>query len=215
MKNEERILSAALAVVKEHTISGTRMHLIAEKAGMVQSNLHYYFKSKSDIMYALQRKVLEKCLELRQRYRKRMKADTLENELDVFIAEKKDFIIKYREYDYAEMDFWAQGRIDEETRLRFAESFSGWRDEIRIMLEKYAEKLSDESKEYLPYMIVSFLEGATIQYLVDENIFNLDNYFEFGKKIILKSIKEEEGDNDQDDIYSKRNHQMKQSVSVK
>lgn len=215
MKNEERILSAALAVVKEHTISGTRMHLIAEKAGMVQSNLHYYFKSKRDIMYALQKKVLEKCLELRERYRNNMESDTLENELDVFIAQKKDFIIKYREYDYAEMDFWVQGRIDEETRLRFAESFSGWRTEIKMMLEKYAHNLSDESKKYLPYMIVSFLEGATIQYLIDENLFNLDNYFEFGKKIILKSIKEESGVDNWDGVYVDTNHQVKQSGYVK
>ena len=215
MKNEERILSAALAVVKEHTISGTRMHLIAEKAGMVQSNLHYYFKSKRDIMYALQKKVLEKCLELRERYRNNMESDTLENELDVFISQKKDFIIKYREYDYAEMDFWVQGRIDEETRLRFAESFSGWRTEIKMMLEKHAHNLSDESKKYLPYMIVSFLEGATIQYLIDENLFNLDNYFEFGKKIILKSIKEESCGDNWDGVYVNRNHQVKQSGYVK
>ena len=44
MEAEERILKAALKVVNEVTINGTRMHLIAEKAGMVQSNIHYYYK---------------------------------------------------------------------------------------------------------------------------------------------------------------------------
>lgn len=100
MKNEDKILKAALAVVKEHTISGTRMHLIAE-------------------------------------------------------------------------------------------SFEGWRKEIRGMLQKYEPELSDKANECLPYQIVSYLEGATIQYLVDEKRIDLDAYFEFGKKMILTIIEEE------------------------
>lgn len=39
--------------------------------------------------------------------------------------------------------------------------------------------------------IVSYLEGATIQYLVDEKRIDLDAYFEFGKKMILTIIEEE------------------------
>ena len=191
MNNEEKILNAALQVVKENTISGTRMHLIAEKAGMVQSNLHYYFKTKNELMLELQRMVLEKCQDLRKTYRENSEVDTLEKELDVFIAQKKAFIMEYREYDYAEIDFWVQGRINKNMKNRFAESFEGWRNEIQEMLEKYAPQLSDNTKKYLPYEIVSYLEGATIQYLTDEKKFDLDNYFEFGKKMILNSIQEE------------------------
>ena len=57
-KTEDKVLDAALQIVKEKTISGTRMHLIAEEANMVQSNVHYYFKTKNDLMIALQKKVL-------------------------------------------------------------------------------------------------------------------------------------------------------------
>lgn len=190
MKNEDKILEAALEVVTDYTISGTRMHLIAEKAGMVQSNLHYYFKTKSELMFALQKKVLDKCLELREYFGKDQK-ETLGEQLDVFIAQKKAFITKYREYDYAELDFWVQGRINEEMKEGFAKSFEGWRMEIHDMLEKYVPSLSEETKEQLPYQIVSYLEGATIQYLIDEKRFDLDGYFEFGKKLILKIIENE------------------------
>ncbi|WP_294372712.1 TetR/AcrR family transcriptional regulator [uncultured Clostridium sp.] len=190
MKNEDKILKAALDVVREYTISGTRMHLIAEKAGMVQSNLHYYFKTKSELMFALQKKVLEKCLKLREHYGKNKK-DTLEEQLDIFIDQKKAFITKYKEFDYAEVDFWVQGRINKQIKSNFSESFEGWRSEIRQMLEKHVPQLSEETKEYLPYQIVSYLEGATIQFLIDEKRFNLDKYFEFGKNMILKSIQQE------------------------
>ncbi len=130
MKNEDKILKAALEVVRDYTISGTRMHLIAEKAGMVQSNLHYYFKTKGELMFALQKMVLNKCLKLREHYGINKKK-TLEEHLDVFIAQKKAFILRYKEYDYAEIDFWVQGRINKEIKKGFAESFEGWRSEIR------------------------------------------------------------------------------------
>ena len=47
---EKTILDAALEVVARETISRTRMHLIAEEAGMSQSNLHYHFKTKDDLL---------------------------------------------------------------------------------------------------------------------------------------------------------------------
>ena len=38
---EERILDAAFYVLQEKTLSGVRMALVAEKAGLFQSNIHY------------------------------------------------------------------------------------------------------------------------------------------------------------------------------
>lgn len=188
MKNEDRILEAALMVVEEHTISGTRMHLISERAEMVQSNLHYYYKTKKDLMLALQEKVLDKCLELRESIRKHSE-DTLESQLDVFMEQKRAFIMDYREYDYAEVDFWVQGRIQPEIKKGFAESFAGWRKELGEILDKYVPHLPAKQRKYLPYEMVSLLEGATIQYLIDEESFDLDEYFAFAKKMILDSIK--------------------------
>lgn len=188
MKNEDRILEAALMVVEEHTISGTRMHLISERAEMVQSNLHYYYKTKKDLMLALQEKVLDKCLELRESIRKHSE-DTLESQLDVFMEQKRAFIMDYREYDYAEVDFWVQGRIQPEIKKGFAESFAGWRKELGAILDKYVPLLPAKQRKYLPYEMVSLLEGATIQYLIDEESFDLDEYFAFAKKMILDSIK--------------------------
>jgi len=187
MKNEERILEAALEVVEDYTISGTRMHLIAKKAEMFPSNIHYYYRTKDELLLALQQKVLNKCLKLRADIRAHSK-DTLESQLDVFFEQKKALIMEYREYDYAEIDFWVQGRVDSNIKKGFADSFSGWREEIRQVLEKYIPDVPEEGKVYLSAHIVSILEGATIQYLMDENSFDLDKYFAFGKKMILIMI---------------------------
>lgn len=188
MNQEEKIMEAALTVVKEQTISGTRMHLIAEKAGMLQSNLHYYYKTKNDLMDALQEKVLDKCLAIREKLREKA-LDSLESQMDIFINQKRAFIMDCREYDFAEVDFWVQGRIHPNIKRNFANSFEGWRQEIGTMLNTYVPDLSDEVQKNLPYIIVSYLEGATMQYLIDEDAFELDEYFRFGKQMILDAIK--------------------------
>lgn len=187
MKNEDRILNAALKVVEEHTISGTRMHLIAQEADMLQSNVHYYYKTKDELMYALQKKVLDKCLEIRAELNAQAE-DTLEAKMDVFIEQKKNFITENQRFDYAEMDFWQQGRIHPEIKKRFADSYAGWRKDIKDMLETYVPKLPLPMKEYLPAFFVSILEGATIQYLMDEESFDLDSYFANGKQMILDAV---------------------------
>ncbi|MEG0689301.1 MAG: helix-turn-helix domain-containing protein, partial [Hungatella sp.] len=65
-RTEERILEAALDVIEEKTISGTRMRLIADRAELFQSNIHYYYKSKQDLLLAVQKRVLKKCIDLRK-----------------------------------------------------------------------------------------------------------------------------------------------------
>ena len=72
-ETEERILNAALKVVNDVTISGTRMHLIAEKADMVQSNVHYYYKTKQELLKGLQEWILEECYDMQQVRRNQVK----------------------------------------------------------------------------------------------------------------------------------------------
>ena len=185
---EGKIISAALDTIEKYTISGTRMHLIADEAEMLQSNLHYYFKTKSDLMMAVLKRVRERSLEIREEIKKETE-DTLESALDQFIGQKKEFILREKKYDYAEIDFWVQSRLGDSTSQELAHSFREWREEIRSMLRKYVPDLSEEMLEYLPVHFVSMLEGATLQYLADEGVFDLDRYFETGKEILLSQVK--------------------------
>ncbi len=188
-KTEDKVLDAALRIVKEKTISGTRMHLIAEEANMVQSNVHYYFKTKNDLMIALQKKVLRRCIELRKKLSLSC-GDSLESQLDTFFKQKLDFILEEKEYDFAEIDFWIQGRINEPMRKEFCKSFEGWRNEIGVLLDKYAPELSKEKRQYIPFMLVSMLEGGSLQYLIDEGNFDIHAYFDFCKQQVLKAVHE-------------------------
>jgi AcrR family transcriptional regulator len=186
-EQNKRIMNAALDVVNKQTIAGTRMHLIAERAKMVQSNVHYYYKTKNELMGALQEYIFEECYDARRKEKKHSK-DTLESQLNVFINQKKRLILTKHKYDFAEIDFWVQSKSNDEIHEKFDESYTKWRREIREVLEKYCPWLDETSKEILPYTLVSLLQGATIQYLINKEEFDIEGYFEQCKQMILSQI---------------------------
>ena len=57
---EEKIMSAAEDVFMKEGFSGARMQTIADKAGINKSLLHYYFRSKQKMFYAVFRRLAPK-----------------------------------------------------------------------------------------------------------------------------------------------------------
>lgn len=186
--NEEKILDATLRVIESHTISGTRISLIAKEADMLQSNVLYYYKTKEEILVAMQKRILDIFPKLREELRENTE-DTLESALEVFTKNEENLLKNFPEYNHAEMDFWVQSRTDEDTRERFAESYNLWRQEIREVLEKYVPDLPENLKTILPAQYVSMLEGFTIQYLIDEKNINMADYFATSRELILNMVK--------------------------
>jgi len=187
MTTEEKIIQATLDVIAEKTISETRMRCIADHADVYQSNLHYYYKSKKELLLAAQKKVAERCILLRQQ--EKDKADnSLEGQLDVFLKQKLIFIKEEPKYDYAEIDFWIQSKIDSDFREEFKRSFYGWRKELQELIAIYGPGIEKEKIVLLASVIISLLEGATIQYLIDAEAFSVDKYFDYCKRIIIREI---------------------------
>ncbi len=59
MRNEARILDAAEHVFAEHGFRGATVDRIAARAGMSKPNVHYYFKRKADLYFAVLMRILE------------------------------------------------------------------------------------------------------------------------------------------------------------
>ena len=183
---EERILDAALEVVSENTISGTRMARIAERAGMFQSNIHYYYKSKHGLMMAVHKKVLARCAELQEELLSAACGSNLKERIGVFWGQKREFIVNEQKYDFAEIDFWVQSRVDAQVKKVFAESFVVWRDKIEKMLKEF--EVPDERAAMLAAVMTSMMEGASFQYLIDSNAFDIDAYFDYCTQMVIREI---------------------------
>lgn len=189
---EERILDAALDIIQKKTISGLRLRQVAEKACVVQSNIHYYYNSKNALLLAVQKKVLNRYREIRQhsiQLKKTGSFPALEDHLDVFIQQKIHTILYENKYDIAELDFWNQSRLEPDMHREFCHSYENWRTEIREMIHHSIPEMPPSKQILLSAIAVSLLEGAAVQYLVDTHAFDLDSYFAYCKEILIKEIK--------------------------
>ncbi len=181
----DRILDATVETIAREKISGTRMHLIAQEAGTSQSNLHYYYPTKNDLILA----VLDR---LQQYFTKKRTASvsleeqSFEENLHGFFEEKKDDILNHPKIDLVQFDYWVQGTSDGEIGDKFRSSFNIWRADIEKVLEQSGlspEECAEKEKS-VPYLMVSMMMGASMQYLIDEKKFDLDDYFRTAEEFI-------------------------------
>lgn len=190
---DKRILDAAIKVVAREKISGTRMHMIAKDANMSQANLHYHFATKNDIMIALLDNMQEQFSNDRKNYIDLENRTAVEN-LEGFFEQKKHDIIDNKEFEYAQLDYWVQGTVNEEIRAKFQNTFNIWRNNISEVLHKGELKfaIDDSEKAMMPFIIISLMMGASLQYLIDEGKFDLDSYFNIAKKLVLDQCPKKE-----------------------
>ncbi|MEW8994489.1 TetR/AcrR family transcriptional regulator [Clostridium sp.] len=182
---DKRILKAALEVVSKEKISGTRMHIIAKEANMSQANLHYHFSTKNDIMVALLNSIQEEFSKGRKNYIDTERKTVTEN-IQGFFEQKKDDILINKKMEYAQIDYWVQGTVNEEIRTIFQNTFNIWRKSIEDTLSKEnQEGLYEKTERNLPFVMVSLMLGASLQYLIDEGKFDLDEYFQVAEEMIL------------------------------
>ncbi|WP_346868000.1 MULTISPECIES: TetR/AcrR family transcriptional regulator [unclassified Clostridium] len=182
---DKRILKAALEVVSKEKISGTRMHIIAKEANMSQANLHYHFSTKNDIMVALLNSIQEEFSKGRKNYID-TEAKTVTENIQGFFEQKKDDILINKKMEYAQIDYWVQGTVNEEIRTIFQNTFNIWRKSIEETFSKEEQEgIDDKTMRNIPFVMVSLMLGASLQYLIDEGKFDLDDYFQVAEEMIL------------------------------
>ncbi len=182
---DKRILKAALEVVSKEKISGTRMHIIAKEANMSQANLHYHFSTKNDIMVALLNSIQEEFSKGRKNYID-TEAKTVTENIQGFFEQKKDDILINKKMEYAQIDYWVQGTVNEEIKTIFQNTFNIWRKSIEETFSKEEQEgIDDKTMRNIPFVMVSLMLGASLQYLIDEGKFDLDDYFQVAEEMIL------------------------------
>ena len=186
-ETEEKILNAAMDVISEHTISNTRMHLIAQKAGIPQSNIHYYFQTKNDLLVALMEKMQKDFNENRKKYFA-IPSATLREKIMLCFEEDLNYILKNPKYEYVQFDYWSIGRIDEKINSVVFYSYCIWREHIKSILLANVPELSSDHAESISITMVSMMIGGAIQYLNKPGFFNLKLYFEFCTDMVLHMI---------------------------
>nr|WP_101692203.1 TetR/AcrR family transcriptional regulator [Pseudoflavonifractor sp. MCC625] len=184
-------MDAALRVMAKYSISGTRMHLIAEEAGMAASNLHYHFKTKHDLLLALLAEIQDRFDQERSGLMLQ-ETHSLRERLAVFFEQKKALILEQPRYDKVQFDFWLLGQSDETVKQDFRRSFDHWRGHlVESMLEFYPQMEAEYAKD-LSYTLISLMMGASMQYLNGDGV-SLDRYFSQCLDMVIGKIEADYG----------------------
>ncbi len=180
---KERIMEAALEVIGERTLSGTRMQMIADKAGMSTSNLVYHYRSMKELMGAL----LEYISETFDRKLAPILEDLPDNftgKLHGFLDMQKVLVEKEKVLDRIPFDFWSQGLIDPDINQFIMNLYASWRQGYVEMFRTYYPELGEEKIEILSQVLLSMLLGASLQFSSATGPYDLDAYLGMCEKML-------------------------------
>jgi TetR/AcrR family transcriptional regulator len=183
---KEAILEATLRTVAECKLSGTRMRQIAKYAGMSQGNLHYYFPAKQSLITSL--------LDYMLAFSVAGRAEQLHSEhlsshqkLQLFLDEKELALRERQDYMLAFYDLWVEATKTPEIREKMIEQYSVWRSDIHEVVQEGVRRGFFDAKaaEHAPGLLVSIMEGAALQFLIDPEVFDLHGHFQAACRMLV------------------------------
>jgi len=178
-ERREQIIWALYDCLVEKGQEKVTIKEIAVKAGLPPGVIHYYFKSKDDIISNLAEVLVQKYSNMIQRHIK--KAESTNQQIIYAI----DFII-----DYLIFDLPLNRVFYNLIQMSFERKELG--NVVKNMFENYREQLSQvfnvagagEESNMLGASLLAVTEGFSLQLLVDPNAFNRDDV----KKIITQLV---------------------------
>ncbi len=189
-QHRKEILQAALKVIAEKKLSDTTTREIAKLAGISHGTLHYYFPSKADLYHALIDEINVIFNELRGEEFSEKGLDT-SCKLEYFFDQELDLLQNQRDLAEVFIDFWGKGLAEPDFRPKIQLMYQRWRADIQDVIEEGISRgdFSEEEVELIPSFVVSLLEGASLQYLIDESSIDLEALFTFSLQLIADCIK--------------------------
>lgn len=183
---KEVILQAAMEAIAENSISNTSMQVIAKKAGMQQPNLHYYFSTKKELLMQLMTWMQAHYDHLIDTFVH--EKETPEGKLSGFFEQEKFSLQHEPDFMRVSLDLWGLGQSDPEIKAHYATDYATWRGRIADAIGQYLPDTPQEQRNLAASMIISMLLGASIQYMCDPQVFDLDHYMQLCLDAAIRTL---------------------------
>lgn len=184
----EVILQAALDVVCEHHISGTTTRKIAAQAGVSPALVHYYFPTKRDVFMALVDYLIDFYSKNHASwvYNSAMKPH---EKLMIMVSKQVEYITRRKEY-FVIFDFWVHAVNDPELREKVKEMFDDWAHWNRLIVDEGIESgdFDPANAHVIPNLLISLISGAAIQYLLNDQVFDLHAHFDEIYRLLIRML---------------------------
>lgn len=171
-----QLTAAAYRVVSRKGYYNFTIKDIAREAGLSTGLVHYYFKDKQELLFTLLKEMNNN---LRVYLNRALaKSDDPREKLSIFLDQA--FILVEREKDYFHVliDFWTQINHNERIRRANVKLFESFRIEVSAIINEGIREghFRKVDVPYIAVVIVSLIQGAIIQYVLDPTAFNYAEY---------------------------------------
>ena len=184
------IINALYKCLYINGVSGITMRQIALEAGINLGSLHYYFKSKENLLMEFQEALFNRFIDdVKARYKD---LDPPVKKLDAFFYGGRDFVLKQKELVVVLIDVWSFSIRN----TQMQESFANLYDKLAGVMDGILEEGEREGvfnaiqKKTLSRLYVSFVEGTGLNYHMTKVGFDVGEQFnimiEGLKKLIIK-----------------------------
>ena len=184
----ETILEATLETIFDDKISGARLRQVARRSGMSQGNLHYYYPTKDELFQALLDHLLKTFVQERATL---ISDDNIlpQDKLRIFFDQQIELIRRAKEVVIF-FDFWVQGTKDVKINQKIQGMYARWRQDIQSVIDQGVERgvFSDNRATQMPALLASLMDGASLQYLMDAQAFDLKAYFDTAYNMVLAAL---------------------------
>jgi len=187
-ERKDQIVRATVDCITKHGYHNFSMQDVARIAGVSKGIIHYYFLNKDELMMSVLDKVagdIEKVLA------SEMESTTdPRRKFEVFLEVCFDIVRSTKEYYQVNMDFWTQINQKEDVRRVIARHYAKFRDSAVTVIRDGINAgifRQIDPLEYASY-VVAVIDGLSLQWLFDENIFDYDNITKKATTLLLEGL---------------------------
>jgi len=171
-----QLTRAAYKVVGQKGYYDFTIRDIAREAGLSTGLVHYYFKNKEDLLLNLLKEINRNMLIVLNRAISA--SDDPKEKLNIFMNQAFNLVRDEKDYFYIVIDFWTQVNKNDRMKRANTKLFKSYRDEISKILREGIEKgvFMKMDVDYTSAVIISIIQGMIIQFVIDTNAFDYEDY---------------------------------------
>jgi TetR/AcrR family transcriptional regulator, fatty acid metabolism regulator protein len=188
-ERKDQIVRATVECITKYGYHNFSMQDVARTAGVSKGIIHYYFLNKDDLMMSVLDKVagdIERVLVADIE----ASADPI-RKLETFIHICFDVVRNTKEYYQVNMDFWTQINQKPEVRTVIARHYAKFRETCAKVIEEGVQKGAFKAVNPIEQasVVIAIIDGISIQWLFDENVFDYDRILKMANGLIIDGIR--------------------------
>ena len=188
LANERKlqIIHATIDCISRFGYNNFSMQDVAKSADVSKGNIHYYFLNKEELMMA----VLDRVAGDIEGLLSEQEAPPLQR-LQQIVQICFNVVQTKREYYRINMDFWTQINQKENVRNSIAKHYAKFRGVLERTIQEAMDsgQIAKANATFLASSIIALVDGLSLQWLFDEQVFDYDQAVKSAMTYILSMLK--------------------------